>query len=346
MRQALEERGVSDPSLHVVVVAGPTWAETLVKLEPFEAEELAQLEAWGRERGFGLMFHPAIDRGTPFDTLLRSDAATLASFVEDYPYDVSVSTDNKPFFFDYYKWSSLFRQPDSKGGYFPTIVPMGLKGLFEGILRVGLLAALGILLPVRKQLAAVQRSGLAAIGYFAALGVGFMGVEMALIQRLSIYVGGPTQSLSFSLFVILLFSGIGSFLARSLKLDERKPFLVLAAVIAAVVVLQPLLLDLLVAHTLQLSTPIRLLLAALTVAPMALLLGMPFPTGVRILGQTRPEWVPWGWAINSFFTVLAPSLCILLSMQVGYRTVFYVAALVYVAGFVGYLPLLGAGKER
>ena len=83
----------------------------------------------------------------------------------------------------------------------------------------------------------------------------------------------------------------------------------------------------------------RVALAVAMLAPLALLMGMPFPTGISFIGRYAPDWVPWLWAVNSFATVLGPMLCVILAMQIGFRVTFYLAAGIYLAGLLLIQPL-------
>ncbi len=342
---ALERRGVREPARHVVIVSGETWAETLVKNEPFSAADLGAVRRWAGRQGFQMSFDPARDLHTEYDAVLRTDRAGRERFAAAYLYDISPSTDDQPFFFNYVKWDRLWSSDDVEASYFP----MALFTLLWSLAQCLVLAGVGILLPLWRRQGGVGRPGSGRyLFYFSALGLGFMFVEVTLIQKLMVFLGGPTIALAFTLFAILLFSGLGSLFARRWADGFHRVLPVVIGALVVLVVGAGLLIDRLVPAAMSLAWLERALLATALIAPVAFVLGMPFPLGLRALSRHCPDWVPWAWATNSFMTVLGPLLCILLSMQVGFQAMFLLAALVYLAGFLALRPQLAraGGEDR
>lgn len=281
-----------------------------------------------------------------FATLLRGSDAERAAFVASYPYDVSPSTDDMPFFFNYYRWSSLLdrlgdalsfrdaRHADPTHFTYQTDFPVGHMILFASMLQIMLLAAVAILLPLRK----LAKEGLrtpGAIGYFAyfaALGLGFMLIEIALMQKLVIFLGHPTYALSVVLTSLLAAAGTGSLLSgRITEIRSRHVWLILAGIVG-VVLMNVLAINFLLPAMLGQSLGVRIAIVILLLVPTGLVLGMPFPTGMRIVEARAPQLLPWGWAVNAFFSVFGSIFCIVLSMAIGFTNVLFVAIAVYVIG--------------
>ncbi|MFN7974571.1 MAG: hypothetical protein U0166_19835 [Acidobacteriota bacterium] len=338
MEQALERRGIQEPWRHLAVVLGGEYVETIVKAKPLTEEDMTRVRGFAQGPDRAVLFDPLAPRESELDRLLRTPAVGREALYDESPYDIRPTTDDNPFFFDYYRWRNLIASPaPSAGGYVVSAAPIGLLTLVWSLVLVFLLASIGILVPMRRH-AALGSRGPSVIAYFGALGLGFIFVEVTLIQRLMPFLGGPAYSLSFTLFAILLSSGLGSFYGKRLDASRRQLGILGALLAAAIIAIGPLLAFVL-PRWLGLSWGGRAGLALLIVAPVAFLMGMPFPMGIRVLSRTVPEGIPWAWSINSFMSVLGPLLSVFLSMHLGFRAVFLVAAGVYGAGFLAYAPL-------
>jgi hypothetical protein len=208
--------------------------------------------------------------------------------------------------------------------------------LIVSLLQVTVLSGLFILYPLYKRKTEVSKRGGRAgiVIYFAALGAGFIIVEIALLQKFMIFLGGPAYSMAITLFTILLSSGIGSFLSRNLS---QKPFKLLACIIPVlilIIVLHALFLDRIIADLMGLTPFMRGLAAVLLIAPLGLLMGMPFPAGLRYVDAFRRELNPWAWGINACATVLGSTVCILISSVLGFRAALVIGAAIYLTGWL------------
>ncbi len=342
MVQAMEEMGVAEPSRHIVIIRGASWAATLLKKTPYSAEEMEAVRGWARDNRFELMYDPDVLRNSEFDAVIRSPLRQREEFYRRYVYNVRPATDDRPFFFDYYKWKHLLRKESGEYGFAAIRMPLGLWTLGLSLLQILLLAAFGILYPQLKLKEALtaKRGKLAVICYFGALGLGFIFIEIALIQKLMVFLGGPTYSLSITLFSMLLFSGIGSYFTRRVKAAPKKLFIALPVLLVPLSLGVSLAFSVIIPHGLGFSLAIRAVLAILLLAPLAFIMGMPFPSGIQVLSRYEPGLVPWAWATNSFLTVFGSIFCIFLSMMLGFQMVIVMAALIYGLGFLFFLPLV------
>ena len=172
---------------------------------------------------------------------------------------------------------------------------------------------------------------LRAFFYFALLGVAFLFVEIPLIQRWILLLGHPTYAFTGVVLTLLLFSGLGSLLARRSWLPRRGAL----AILVALALLTPVLVDLLAAGTLGLPLPVRVGLAMLSLAPLGVLMGLPFPLGLVWLEEVQaPQLVPWSWAINGCASVVASVLAAILGLSYGFTTVLGLGAGAYAAAGV------------
>ncbi|MEE9394477.1 MAG: hypothetical protein V3W41_18435 [Planctomycetota bacterium] len=287
-----------------------------------------------------------------FAALMHGSEKERAEFLADYPFQLSACTDDTPFFFNYYRsedsFGNLFGQPSeessNKKRYHPD-VPVGHRVLQASLAQIALLAFILILLPILR----LRKEGVPTPGkfrylaYFGSLGVGFMFIEIVLMQKLVIFLGHPTYAISVVLTSLLGFAGIGSFLSgRTARLNYGRlmklMFGILISLAFALLALNWLV-------PLLLGWPLwsRILVTVAIIAPLGTMLGMPFPTGIRILEQNCPQLLPWGWAINGFMSVLASILCIVLSQEIGFTKVLMIAGAVYAFGF---LLMKGATRPK
>jgi hypothetical protein len=313
---ALEALDVPHPERNVVVVLGrdifgELFGTVLARREPWTPDELARIERLAAERGEGVAFAP----GGPYQLEWAELAAAESprAFCEGYRLDVCPPTDDRPFFFNMKRAADVFSAPPP--GYFYAVDPLLVLALALAILA--LLCALAFGLP----LALVEdRPPLGSMTYFAAIGLGFLLFEIALIQRFTLFLGFPTYSLSVVLFSLLVFTGLGSLVSGRVRLTAT---LTAACVLIglAAFALQPLL-----AALIDLPFAARVALTVVLIAPPAMLLGTAMPIG---LGRLRPGAIPWAWAINGVSSVLASVLAVAVAITWGFRVVTLLALACY-----------------
>ena len=284
-----------------------------------------------------------------FQHVLRASPAERRAFIGDYEYDLSPSRDDTPFFFDYYRYSGLL------GGwragnpllllldkYHPDY-PVGHAVLLASQLQVTVLAALLIMLPLpflSRRSTPIQGRW-KVFGYFAALGAGFMALEMVLMQKLILFLGHPTYAASVVLSSLLASAGLGSMLSGRLGLIRPRTLGVLALAIAAMVGVTAAVITAVFPGLTGWSLEARIAAAVAVLVPLGLVLGMPFPLGIRAVHARAPELVPWAWGINAFLSVFASLFTITVSMAFGFSTVFVGAAAIYLGGFLAMASYLG-----
>jgi len=185
-----------------------------------------------------------------------------------------------------------------------------------------------------------RRTGLTTRGscrflaYFAALGIGFMFVEMGLMQRFILYLGHPTYSISVVLFALLVSSGLGSFLSGRLWPEPHRGQRWMIPLLGLLVVVYVFLLPPLFRATLPWALSARAALSIALLAPLGLCMGMPFPLGVRLVEAVNRPLVPWAWAVNGFASVLGSILAVMLAQSYGFAVVMGIAVAVYLLGLL------------
>ncbi len=167
--------------------------------------------------------------------------------------------------------------------------------------------------------------------YFALLGIGFMFVEIALIQKIILPLENPSYAAAAVLTSILISSGIGSLLSHRVS-RLRSSFVII--LISLLIIIYSFSLPVITDVISPYSIPVKIISLFFTLMPLGLLMGIPFPTGLKILSEENKSLIPWAWAINGCFSVLAPILTIMLSMVIGFKMVLWLGALTYAMAFM------------
>ena len=331
VQRALAERGVAAPERHVAIVASHeplAMTQTLVKTEPFTADEIARLDAFVDREGFTYWQRP--DRRTEHDAalLLWGTDAERAAFYKAQDLALSVTTDESPFFFNFSKWRRLrrrFHEIDA-GRTFAT----GQIVLLIMLVQAAVIAPLIALLPLRRRNGASEplerRSGYGV--YFAGLGIGFMLLEVSFVQRFGLYLGHPTYALSVALFALLTFTGIGSVLsARMRRPAAAVP--VLLATLAALALAYLIVVPAVCRATFAAPCAMRAAITAALLAPLALVAGTFFPLGITLLTQASPRLVPWAWSVTACAAVVGTVLAVIVAITWDFRAVTLLAVATY-----------------
>ncbi len=352
---ALERQGL-DPAQHLVAFRTMRTMTILAGKRPFTPDEIETVRTSLRQRNFDAVYFPGIQADNLNRYNILAEPAYHNLFVAildnptqtytDYRFDIRPPTDNRPFFFHYFRWQQtpeiiatlgLTWQPFGGSGYFVLVALLILVGLAAALFILGPLLLWrfwrGPLLNTdHRSPKTIPFWRLRVFTYFAGLGLGFLFVEIPLAQRFILVLGQPVTALAVILFAVLLFSGLGSLTVRRWSLPWALGLLVGA------VALYPLLLGPFSTWALTLPEWGRMAASALVIAPLGYLMGLPFASGLRILEQRDPALVPWAWAINGSFSVISAVLAVMVALSWGFTAVLWLGAAAYLAA------LLALGK--
>jgi hypothetical protein len=327
--------GAAEPRRHLFLAAAGKVATLIVAKSPLSPAALAALKDAAETNEFTVLLRP--DTPAP-STMLENiisapDRRALDLATNGFYLDPTPPTDARPFFFNQLRFATIF-DPNVFSHFTHT-------GVFAGNLMATLtlamlvlisfaLVAATIIVPLRPT---VKEAGwqLAVGGtiYFALIGVGFMMVEIALLQRMSVFLGHPVYALSVVLFSLILWTGFGSIASERIRLARAGKLAAWSVASAAYLFalplwLRPLLVDLEAADLL-----IRAGVCVLVLAPAGLLMGFGFPTGMRLVSAISTTPTPWFWGINGAAGVLAASLAVATSVAVSIDATLRVGAACY-----------------
>jgi hypothetical protein len=351
--QVLHDRGVENPRDHILIYKSPpsppygaTSATILVSPEPFSDEDVALMG----EQVERLEFEPVL---TP-DEAIDEDFAALAApggpgdALDRFDVDISAPDDDRPFFFQMANVGTF-----TSGDVFDdnlTARAVLVLTLLAG--TVLLLATCCIALPLllgrrgraEGEPGLATRANLPFYTYFAGIGLGFLLVEIAQLQRLSIFLGHPTYALGVVLFSVLLFSGIGSWLSEKLVRSERTMRIPLFVLLGTVLVLGFATPEII--HSVDsATTPVRVLVAVALLAPLGLLMGMPFSLGMRAAAARPGTPTAFLWGINGATSVCASVCGVVIALFFGISMAFWAGLLAYVMATVSLLVITREPRE-
>ena len=357
VRAALGDLGEDDPSANVLVATSPTElgasavSTILVKRSPFTAEEISRFTEQSSEIPDVTLRHVP---GAPSDGGVASKILTLPgdeldAWYDDYQFDVRAITDDAPYFWNFARLTDVVKDvgepidssdPEAGTGERVLLLLLGVAVLF---------AAVFLLLPflaIKKDWKKLPHKPISAL-YFASLGFGFLFFEITLIQRLTLFLGYPTYSLTVTLASILLFTGVGALLSERLVGRGWSVGLWLLGALGLLTVFYELALPALTDSLFSTPLAARVVITFVVLAPLGLCLGMFMPLGLGAVSRLTTlsrEYVAWGWAVNGFASVVGAVLTTLLSMTFGFRTVMIVAWCTYAVAIVALRVMLRAGQ--
>jgi predicted membrane-bound spermidine synthase len=339
---ALQTIGVDRPRDHIALVRSRSTGDgqidvgtLLVSRTPFAAADLDRLEERVRALDFDMVLSPRAARDTTLERL--ATGGDLKAFISAHPVNISPPTDDSPFFFQMLRLRDIFKLHLLNAGKSSiNMMAVLVLGVLLGTV-VGL-SAICIFLPLKFAAGQdVLRGHGALVSFFAAIGLGFMLIETSQMQRLMIVLGHPTYGLSVVLFALLLGSGIGSHLTRTVSAGTLARsgvvrLTMLLVLLAAFGVLTPI-----VTHTFDSSTtPVRIAVAVAILFPLGVMMGMAFPLGMKVAQAREPKLTPWLWGVNGALSVCASVLAIVIALAFGISAAFWTGAVAYAAALFAF----------
>jgi len=363
---AFERMGVAEPERRLALIRSWSTTTLLIKNAALSETELAGIRSFARERSFDLVYLPGMapEEANRYNVLSEpyffAGAAALASaernsFLQRYKFDLRPATDDRPYFFDFFRWRALPELLELRASGGAALLDWGYLILFATLLQAGVLSVVLILLPLWlwRRAPAPGQDRWRVFAYFLAIGIAFFFVEVASIQRFMLFLSHPIYAVAVVLAAFLVFAGLGSGVAPRLarRLEETRDakargaaegawrrrlarFSALDLAVAAIAflaVVYLLALPPLFRWLMPLGDAAKIAIAVALIAPLAFWMGMPFPLGLERVSQRLPALVPWAWGINGCASVLSAVLATLLAMNVGFTVVVLVAIAVYAA---------------
>jgi len=352
---ALAQLGESDPASHVMVVreggknelAGWGARDTvLISRKPFTAADVAK----GREEAaishMEAVYMPGDGSKNPFGELLNSK--DQSAFFRDYRYDISPVGDNRPFFFYTVQprdlWNFLTTTSSASADYkINKAVPLLFGLLAISLIATGVILALPPLLLGTKLPS--EKGVLKFLPYFICIGVGYILIQVSLIQKFVLFLGHPTYALFIIVFSMLVASGLGSYFSRSLIGDSDERWVMVLGAVTVLVTILAFIAAPLTTSLVGLPLGLKMLITTLVIAPAAFAMGMPFPTGLGRLEVFHKPSVRWAWSLNAASSVLGSAGSIFLAIYFGLRETLLFGGFLYLGAMILVRITHGARRE-
>lgn len=342
-RAAFKELGIDDFARHVLVNTSPAWpfaiSTILLKKTPFSPTDVERFAAASSAVSGSIIRHAwgHVSPQGAVHTVIAASGTELNDWYEHYPYNVRAITDDAPFFWHFVRLrDAALGRADSFFALWDRDAT-GERVLLFLLVFVTVFAATFLLLPfvmLRGEWRDVPFKLPAAV-YFAAIGLGFMFFEVALIQQFTLFLGYPTYSLSVTLFALLISTGVGSVVSSRYAGQRNRALLMLLGGLVGLVFVYQSALGPMIERLIGLDLGIRIALAVFCMAPLGFCLGAFMPLGLATVSAVTDharEFIAWGWAVNGFFSVISSILTTILSMTIGFRMLLFAAVIVYMVG--------------
>lgn len=344
LAQTLRHRQILHPAAHLIMIRSLATVTLLASPSEFNAAQLQKVRIFCQSRGFDLVHMEGLteDQANQYHILedplyFRSCQKLLSqdykNFYENYAYDIRPATDNRPYYFDFFKWRTLPYLIKALPGQWMVFSEWGYLVLVITLLQAVLAGLVFILLPlaVAKPIKSIPSGKMGLILYFSLLGLCYMFMEMAFVQHLTLLIGHPVYGVSVTLVGFLLFSGIGALVCGN-YLKKRSSINIIPKAISFIIIVG--FLDLLILNygfdwLIGYSRLIKIMLVLMFISPLAFFMGIPFPSALKLMHSRAHAVAVWGWSINGYASVFGTVLGSLISISLGFTALFFIALIGY-----------------
>jgi hypothetical protein len=328
----LLSEGVTDPSRNIALLSSARAATLLVSNRPLSPDDLRKIQTIAGQMKFEVLFLPGEPTTVPELRTIASARTLedLARLGDTREFDYSPVFDTSPYFFNALRLRNV-----------PRFIMNGIQGanlrallfIFSFMVAAMMLVGLTIVLPLNRwsgRQAGVAPARAGGIAYFVGIGIGFMLVEMAMVQQLSIFLGQPIYSLVVVLAGLILSTGVGSLLSDRLRLASNASSRAPALAVTLILIVYSIAVMPVIHHFISEMLWARALLSLALVAPCGFLMGFCFPVGLRWMTLLKQEEnLPWMWALNGAAATLGSFVAIIISMETSIVTCGLIGAACY-----------------
>jgi hypothetical protein len=337
--EALGSLGEHDPARHVLVGRSGGQAElsgwgaqdtVLISRKPLSDADIAKAKEAFAAAHLTSVYVPGDGAGNEFGQLLL--ARDPLEYERNYQFDITPVTDNRPFFFYTVQRRDIAKFLLDSAQAADVKVNVAVPKLFSALI-VSIVAVLIILVLPPLVLGTKlprERSVRSLLLYFVAIGAGYILIEVALIQKFVLFLGHPTYALTVVIFSMLVSSGIGSFVSQKVVRDRNGVLVTVLAVAAAIVAALAATLQPVLSAGVGLPLAVKMAATVLLIAPAGFAMGIPFPTGLRMLEKAHQPSVRWAWSLNAASSVLGSVGALVLALYLGLVNTMLIGAGLYV----------------
>ncbi|MCD6570824.1 MAG: SAM-dependent methyltransferase [Deltaproteobacteria bacterium] len=350
---ALYKFGSNNPGLQLVLIRSWKTTTLLVKNGEFSEQEISAILTFCEKRSFDVAYYPGIraEEANRYNVLSQpyfyEGASSLLgetrdNFLERYKFYISPATDDRPYFFHFFKWKTIPEIFSLKGKGGLPLLEWAYPVLMMTLLQALVVSLLVVLFPLwivrRTRSRGPERYKIRVMLYFLFLGFAFLFIEIAFIQKFTLFLCHPLYAVAVVLCAFLVFAGLGSGYSHkwSLRLrgvSRNNNGMAIALVVAGIVIITIIYMVFLPAlfnRLLPLPDVLKILISIILIAPLAFGMGMPFPLGLMWVADAIPDFIPWAWGLNGCASVLGAVIATILAIHFGFAAVTGLALLLYV----------------
>jgi hypothetical protein len=345
--QAMQELGLPEPARRLVLIRSWQTGTLLIKNGPFSEEELDAVSRFSEARFFDLAYTPQITEAqsnrynqlampyfhTATQAMVSGDAE---AFFDSYKFNLRPASDDRPYFHHFFKWSSFFEAYELRGQGGMPLIEWGYVVLLITLVVTVLIGALLILLPLvistrHSPARSTHLDTWRVVLYFFCIGLAFLFIEIAFIQRFLRFLHHPIYAIAISLAAFLVFAGLGSRSCQGLSRRFGQAAMATTAISGITLLSLFYLLSLGWIFTALGNLPLgmKMLCSLALIAPLAYLMGLPFPLALTAVKRHAGSLTPWAWGVNGYASVISASLATLIAIHFGFSSVILAAVAIY-----------------
>lgn len=338
--EAFEKRKIDNPAEYIAAIKNWNTITFLIKKDPITSAERDSIITFCNNLNFDPVLLPRIinqererfnklqDKSlySMFDRILESKKEREKLYFE-YPFNIRPATDDQPYFSQFLQWRTIPLLADLFGNESVPFFEVGYLILYLTLIQITILAVLLIIIPLLK-IGLKGGRKIRILAYFGGLGLGYMFIEIILIQRFTLYFGNVIYAAALVVCLMLVSSGFGSLISQKIIPKPYRIILIIFLIIVSLLIYL-LFLSNWLKITIGFSLTVKIILSFLLIAPPAFFMGMPFPLGLKLLSRQRElsesRLVPWAWGINGVFSVVSAVLAIIIAVELGFIWVMVIA---------------------
>lgn len=347
--EALERLGFDQPFKHLIFIRNWATATLVIKSTPFDAGDIFKMKSFCSSRLFDVIYYPGIteqdvnlynilDKPSYYEYAKEILSSKRKAFYRNYIFNIMPATDDRPYFFHFFKWKSLPMLLRTMGMEWIPFVEWGYIVLIATLIQAIVISAGLILLPLmflphhEKE---GKKSRFQIFTYFTCLGLAFMFIEIALMQKFVFFLAHPIYATSVVISTFLLFAGLGAYTSKLAIFSGPGRFKFIITAIIVLLLFYIISLDTVFNGIGSISSWLKIIITIVLLAPVSFFMGMPFPIGLTKVSSSMPNFIPWAWGINGCASVLSPIIGLLLAIHLGFEAILIIGAGLYVtAGFI------------
>ncbi|GAB4288704.1 MAG: hypothetical protein Kow0098_06190 [Ignavibacteriaceae bacterium] len=348
--ESLEKRNILNLRDHIAAIKNWNTLTVIVKNLPLTKAETDSIRAFCSELKFDPVLLPDI-KDEEKDYFNKSQDKSIylyinkileskesrEKFYSEYPFNITPATDEQPYFSQFLTFDGIMQLSEIFGQKLLPFFEIGYILLYITFFQVLILSFILILLPQLKS-GIRSRNRMKTLFYFSGIGIGYMFIEIVLIQKFTLYFGNVIYSAAAVVSLMLISSGTGSLVSQKMKALPNRikgvTILIILSILFYYLFLTPIL-----NTTIIFTIPVKIIFTVLLVMPPAFFMGMPFPLGLRLLASVSEPWsnrqIAWAWGINGMFSVNGAVLATIVAVELGFKWVIILAAVAYIIIITG-----------